>query len=97
MDEITSLTPIYGGISYGRLEEGGIQWPCPTKDHPGTTTPYQEMFSRPGDRVRFIAVEHQGSGEVPDTQYPYVLITGRRREHYSSVSFYRLFFPAGPG
>ena len=39
MDEIASLVPIYGGISYDRLEElGSIQWPCPTKDHPGTTT-----------------------------------------------------------
>ena len=44
MDEIASLTPIYGGVSYDRLENGGIQWPCPTKDHPGTTTLYQEIF-----------------------------------------------------
>jgi formate dehydrogenase major subunit/formate dehydrogenase alpha subunit len=38
MDEIASLTPQYGGISYERLETESLQWPCPTKDHPGTKT-----------------------------------------------------------
>ncbi len=89
MDEIAGLAPIYGGIGYERLEEGGIQWPCPAKDHPGTATLYQEMFSRPGGRARFVALEHKGSGEAPDDRYPYVLITGRRREHYNNGSMTR--------
>ncbi len=89
MDEIASLAPIYGGINYVRLEENGIQWPCPTKDHPGTATLYQEMFSRPGGRARFMALEHKGSAEVPDSEYPFVLITGRRREHYNNGSMTR--------
>ncbi len=89
MDEIASLVPIYGGISYDRLEEKGIQWPCPTKDHPGTTTLYTDLFSRPGGRATFMALDHQGSGEVPDEQYPYVLITGRIREHYNNGSMTR--------
>ena len=89
MDEIASLVPIYGGISYDRLEEKGIQWPCPTKDHPGTTTLYTDLFSRPGGLATFIALDHQGSGEVPDEQYPYVLITGRIREHYNNGSMTR--------
>lgn len=89
MDEIASLVPIYGGISYDRLEEKGIQWPCPTKDHPGTTTLYTDLFSRPGGRATFIALDHQGSGEVPDDKYPYVLITGRIREHYNNGSMTR--------
>lgn len=89
MDEIASLVPIYGGISYDRLEEKGIQWPCPTKDHPGTTTLYTDLFSRPGGRAIFMALDHQGSGEIPDEQYPYVLITGRIREHYNNGSMTR--------
>jgi len=36
MEEIRKLTPSYGGISYERLEDGGLQWPCPFDDHPGT-------------------------------------------------------------
>ena len=89
MDEIASLVPIYGGISYDRLEERGIQWPCPTKDHPGTTTLYTDLFSRPGGKATFMALDHQGSGETPDEQYPYVLITGRIREHYNNGSMTR--------
>jgi formate dehydrogenase alpha subunit len=89
MDEIASLTPIYGGISYERLENGGLQWPCLNKEHPGTTTLYQEMFSRPGGKARFVPLEYKGPGEVPDEQYPFILITGRRREHYNNGSMTR--------
>ena len=86
MDEIASLTPIYGGISYERLEKESLQWPCPTKDHPGTTTLYTDLFSRPGGLAKFMALDHIGPGEVPDEEYPYVLVTGRIREHYNNGS-----------
>ena len=89
MDEIASLTPIYGGISYERLEKESLQWPCPTKDHPGTTTLYTDLFSRPGGLAKFMALDHKGSGEVPDSEYPYVLVTGRIREHYNNGSMTR--------
>ena len=89
MEEIACLAPIYGGISYGRLRNSGIQWPCPTKEHPGTTTLYQDMFSRPGGLAKFIALEHRGPAEKTDKQYPFVLITGRRREHYNNGSMTR--------
>jgi predicted molibdopterin-dependent oxidoreductase YjgC len=89
MDEIAGLVPIYGGISYERIEKKGIQWPCPTKDHPGTETLYSDIFSRPGGLARFVALDHKGSGEVPDEQYPFVLITGRIREHYNNGSMTR--------
>ena len=86
MDEIASLVPIYGGISYERIEDRGIQWPCPTKDHPGTTTLYTDLFARPGGLAKFMALDHKGSGETPDLEYPFVLITGRIREHYNNGS-----------
>ncbi len=89
MDELASLSPIYGGISYARIEERGIQWPCPTKDHPGTTTLYTDIFARPGGLARFVALDHKGSGEPPDSEYPLALITGRIREHYCNGSFTR--------
>ena len=86
MDEIATLVPAYGGISYKRIEDKGIQWPCPTKDHPGTATLYTELFARPGGLAQFIVLDHVGSGEVPDAAYPLVLITGRVREHYNNGS-----------
>ena len=89
MKEIASVAPIFGGISYSRLEEGGIQWPCPTRDHPGTATLYQETFARPGGLARFVALEHKGPAEGADDEYPFVLITGRRREHYNNGSMTR--------
>lgn len=89
MDEIASLVPIYGGISYDRLENKGIQWPCPTKEHPGTTTLYTDLFARAGGLATFMALDHQGSGEVADEQFPLVLITGRIREHYNNGSMTR--------
>ncbi len=89
MDEIASLVPIYGGISYDRLEEKGIQWPCPTKNHPGTTTLYTDLFARANGLATFMALDHIGSGEVADEQYPLVLITGRIREHYNNGSMTR--------
>ncbi|MFQ6122719.1 MAG: formate dehydrogenase subunit alpha, partial [Dehalococcoidales bacterium] len=46
MEEIAQLTPSYGGISYRRLEKDGLQWPCPTKDHPGTPILHTELFTR---------------------------------------------------
>jgi len=89
MDEIASLVPIYGGISYDRLEDKGIQWPCPDKNHPGTTTLYTDLFARANGLASFMALDHQGSGEVPDEKYPLVLITGRIREHYNNGSMTR--------
>ncbi len=89
MDEIASLTPQYGGISYERLEKVSLQWPCPTKDHPGTKTLYTDLFSRPGGLAKFMVLDHKGSGEVPDREYPFALITGRIREHYNNGSMSR--------
>jgi formate dehydrogenase alpha subunit len=89
MDEIASIVPLYGGIAYNRIEKEGIQWPCPTKDHPGTKTLYTDLFSRPGGLAKFVALDHKGSGEVPDERYPLVLITGRIREHYNNGSMTR--------
>jgi formate dehydrogenase alpha subunit len=86
MNEIAGLVPIYGGISYERIEEQGIQWPCPTKDHPGTTTLYTDLFARPGGLAKFMALDHKGPGEKTDEEYPLVLITGRIREHYNNGS-----------
>lgn len=53
MKEHTSLSPLLAGISFGRLKEGGIHWPCPDKGHPGTKILYKERFMRPNGRAKF--------------------------------------------
>lgn len=80
MDEIASVTPQYGGISYDRLQEEGLQWPCPTKDHPGTSCLHRDMFSR--GKALFMPVDYVKSAELPDAEYPFLLTTGRILYHY---------------
>jgi len=81
-DELARLTPQVRGISYGRLErEGGIQWPCPTADHPGSRYLYEESFPR--GLARFVPVRQQAvAEETPDAEYPLVLNTGRILYHW---------------
>jgi len=81
MEEISSLTPSYGGITYGRLDElGSLQWPCPTIDHPGTTFLHKAAIAR--GKGLFKAIEYKPSSELPDTDYPYIMTTGRVLYHY---------------
>lgn len=84
MAEIASLTPSYGGITYGRLEQGGLHWPCPTTEHPGTMTLHKGQFAR--GKAMFMPSEHTGPVETPDTEYPYILTTGRVLYHYHTRS-----------
>ncbi|MCG3219495.1 MAG: formate dehydrogenase subunit alpha, partial [Candidatus Heimdallarchaeota archaeon] len=46
LDELAKITPIYGGMSFERIDSIGLQWPCPDKEHPGTEILHQGKFSR---------------------------------------------------
>jgi len=87
MDEIAEVTPSYGGIGYERLEAGGLQWPCPTKTHPGTPYLHKGVFSR--GKGRFKAIEHKEAAEQSDEKYPFVLTTGRVLYHYHTGTMTR--------
>jgi formate dehydrogenase alpha subunit len=86
-DEISSLTPIYAGITYDRLGGPGLQWPCPTGDHPGTKFLHQGKFSR--GRGKFHAVRFLPPEELPDEEYPFVFTTGRLLEHWHTGTMTR--------
>jgi formate dehydrogenase alpha subunit len=80
-DEMARLTPQLRGISYERLEAGGIQWPCPTADHPGTPYLYGESFPR--GLGKFVPVRQEAvADEEPDGEYPLLLNTGRVLYHW---------------
>jgi formate dehydrogenase alpha subunit len=87
MEEIARLTPIYGGIRYGRLEEQGIQWPCPTREHPGTPYLHKGRFTR--GKGLFHPVEFMPPRELPDETYPFIFSTGRVLYHYNSGTMTR--------
>ncbi|SHJ43605.1 formate dehydrogenase, alpha subunit [Geosporobacter subterraneus DSM 17957] len=80
MEEIASVTPSYGGITYERIDEKGIQWPCPTPDHPGTKFLHKGSFAR--GKGQFMSLEHKPSAEEVDPDYPLLLTTGRILYHY---------------
>jgi formate dehydrogenase major subunit/formate dehydrogenase alpha subunit len=82
MDEIARLTPIYGGVNFGRLDGEGLQWPCPSRDHPGT--PILHVSGFPRGRGRFHAVDHLPPDERPDAEFPMILTTGRILHQYHS-------------
>jgi predicted molibdopterin-dependent oxidoreductase YjgC len=82
MEEIASVAPgLFGGVSYARLEGEGLQWPCPSPDHPGTPTVHAGGFLR--GRARLVALDYQASPENAVPGFPYLLITGRVLHHYN--------------
>jgi formate dehydrogenase alpha subunit len=87
MEEIASVTPSYGGITYERLEEGSLQWPCSSEDHPGTCILHTELFSR--GKGHFVPLEYRPSAELPDDEYPMVLTTDRSLFHYHTGTMTR--------
>ncbi len=89
MAEISSLTPSYGGITYERIEDVGLQWPCPTQDHPGTPTLHTEKFGTPSGKARFMPLSFRDSAELPDEEYPFLLTTDRSLFHYHTGSMTR--------
>jgi formate dehydrogenase alpha subunit len=81
-EEMRQLTPEFWGINYTRLErEGGVHWPCPSLDHPGTPYLFAEEFPR--GRGKFWQIEFGTQSELPDEEYPFNLSTGRVLYHWS--------------
>ena len=86
-DEVRALSPMHRGMSYERLEAlGGIQWPCPDEDHPGSKILHERLWLDPveGPLAPFTIVEHQPPYESLDAEYPLRLTTGRRLESYNT-------------
>jgi formate dehydrogenase major subunit len=80
-NEIAVLAPQFCGIKYARIENDGLQWPCPTEDHPGTCFLHKDGNFTCGLGI-FNPAEWTPPAEVPDEEYPLVLSTGRRLTHY---------------
>lgn len=75
-EEIRQVYPGGAGISYARLEQGGLQVPCPSLDHPGTPRLHIGSFTL-GPKARLEAIPYIPSEENPSPEYPFLLITGR--------------------
>ena len=89
MDEIASVTPNFAGISHERLDSTevagrGLQWPCRSKDQPGTEIMHVGKFAR--GLGCFIPTRHIPSMELPDEDYPIIMMTGRILYHYNACA-----------
>lgn len=88
-DEIAAATPMVAGISHARLEEKGIQWPCPSAGHPGTPTLFLERFNTPSGKATLNPVEHVEEKEKADDDFPLILNSGRILYQYHTATMSR--------
>ena len=88
MDEVAALTPDWAGVSHERVGRGGLQWPVAAD---GTDSPilYRERFELPGGRARLAALPYKPPGSECSEEFPLVLVTGRRLEHYNAGTMTR--------
>jgi len=82
-DEMVSLMDSYRGLAHDNLGPTGKLYPCPDPEtSDGTVVMFGEAFPTPDGRARFVAAEHTGADELPDADYPFILVTGRILEHW---------------
>jgi len=86
--EIRQLTPSYAGITYERLAAAGLQWPCPTEEHPGTQFLHKDRFTK--GKGTLAAIDFKPPAEVVDKDYPMWLTTGRTFVHYHTGTMTRV-------
>ena len=88
MDEIAALTPDLAGVSFERLGRKGLMWPVAAD---GTDSPilYEEEFELPGGKAQLAALPYKPPGTEADDEFPMILVTGRRLQHYNSGSMTR--------
>jgi formate dehydrogenase major subunit len=88
MDEIADLTPRFAGLRHANLGRRGLHWPVAAD---GTDTPilYEHEFELPGSRASFAALPYKPPGDHADEEFPLILVTGRRLEHYNAGTMTR--------
>ncbi len=75
----------YYGITWEKIDaQGGVFWPCPDLDHPGTPRLFSERFAHKDGRARFFPIVHEPPAEEPGGDFPFRLTTGRVVYHYLS-------------
>jgi formate dehydrogenase major subunit len=88
MDEVAALTPDWAGVSHERLGRGGLQWPV-AADGTDSTILYAQRFELPGRRARLAALPYKPPGSEACDEFPVILVTGRRLEHYNAGTMTR--------
>lgn len=87
--EMTAITPIYHGLSFERIDNQGIQWPCEEEQNEGTKFLHRKKFSTPTGKAVFMPLEYKKPIELPDDEYPFILTTQRSLYHYHTGTMSR--------
>lgn len=87
MDEINDAAKLYGGISHDRIQEVGLQWPCPDKEHPGTPILHVGEFKR--GKGLFTVNDWEVIGDQRSEEYPFIMTTGRVGHQYHTGTMTR--------
>jgi formate dehydrogenase major subunit len=88
--EMRRAMPSIAGISWARLEEEhAVTYPCRKAGDPGDEVIFTECFPRQGGKASLIPADFSNADELPDSDYPIVLITGRQLEHWHTGAMTR--------
>jgi formate dehydrogenase major subunit len=89
-DEMCRLMPSLAGLSWPRmLRQGAVTHPVLSADDPGQPIVFTDHFPTPSGRARLVPAGLSAPAEVPDADYPMVLVTGRQLEHWHTGSMTR--------
>ncbi len=89
-EEMTRCMPTIAGITWERLEqEHSVTYPCNTEDDPGQPVIFTDDFPTPDGLATFKVSPFKNADELPDTEFDYILITGRQLEHWHTGSMTR--------
>ena len=82
-NEVRKVWKAGSGISYERIEETGLQWPCPTEDHPGSAILHQDSFPL-GKTAALRSIPYLATAETVSEEFPFILTTGRTLYHFNA-------------
>ena len=82
-NEVRAVWPVGRGISYERIENHGIQWPCPDVDHPGTTVLHADGFPT-GPTAPLKRIKYRATKETVTDEFPFLLTTGRTLHQFNA-------------
>ena len=89
-EEMRGAMPSIAGMTWERLEtEHSITYPCEGDNDPGQGVVFIDDFPTGDGRGKFVPASLESADELPDTEYPFVLITGRQLEHWHTGSMTR--------
>ncbi len=82
-NEVRKVWKAVAGISYSRIDDTGLQWPCPTEEHPGTQILHGESFPI-GKRAALQRIDYRPTAETVSEDFPFLLVTGRTLYHFNA-------------